>query len=277
MHYLSPILLYIVDNELIKFRYTGDVPISSSRAYDILASCFTIDNLLDSDISLNSKFHLQEDLGNKNECLVGYNNGWNYECITLDLKKIDHKHYPVSLNNICYKHNPIWKQVKLSTTEAFHIFSMLTANAFYTRFEFLKRKYFTSHLSREILQKEHIYYQNNLVVFGYNVPKKFTDSFHYAVDYLDYLIDQLLNKKITPFEIALLGGRNTLLYLRECPPVEAFIALAMKQLQDPKKLSFNRKIVYYLLLWSLPIPKFKSEFSAFEKEFSKELSEKSLY
>ncbi|NHK32577.1 MAG: hypothetical protein FK730_14585 [Asgard group archaeon] len=183
--------------------------------------------------------------------LVGHIHDHCVRCVFLDMDINESNSQPVELTNIVYKDRfrefP-FKPINLTSYEAFLIFANILANDRLFFYEGLFEQniissfeYLTDELKPKIIHKYH--YET----FG-DAYIKLVDFNH---EYLFYIKEELLSKRITPYELAFYGAIRTLCFLTHLKPVQDFTYQLLEEIKSPLKLPINYQIVSYCYLNAL--------------------------
>jgi len=163
--------------------------------------------------------------------------------ISLETEITDHPFRPVTLKNIQYQegYNTVTKfgSHNLSFKEAFFLFANILTNSHTSLFGH-------SETTEELTFDNHPNWFHGYWFKQYGEDYIRLVNFNHF--YYQYLKNELLSGKITPYEIAFYSGTTTLASFFELEPVEDFTKQAIKDLSDSCDLSRNRKIIYYCFL-----------------------------
>jgi hypothetical protein len=249
-------LCYIINNEVIGCTSGG------MREHYPYNPYYILHKLFDSQITrkaIPERFHqfftklsyLPEDF--KKYQIIGSTSDVHHYTIILDLKTSKSSSTPVEIFDIQFH----WHSIKttprdsiyLTAQEAFLLFSNILANDqcmnYISAIDSNKLSNF-----EELDVKKHLdlYQSYPLKKYG----KAFTNLRYFALDYMHYLKEMLLEEKITPYEISFYSGTKALAFFAHLDPVKEYVQHVLDNIEDPSNLSRNQKILYYCFINSLP-------------------------
>ncbi|NHK30367.1 MAG: hypothetical protein FK730_03385 [Asgard group archaeon] len=262
---IDPISIIVIDNTVIGFRGYGFQEHYPSKAFQTLRQ-FYANPRTRKDIP--EKFHkyleFKEVYNNRYMDSGGYfwlvgnhDEGNCHQCLHIEVEITEKKEkQPALIKNFAFVHmepwnnkaelTPIEKEVRLSSKEAFFLFANICTTALLTEFWYSlimkKSQSFMPEIIREGIRE---YRQRDPT----NVPELNQQIRNFAIDYLEYLLEELQQKKITPEEVLWASGMRLLIFLIEEPIIYQYIQKVKKELiENYQQLTFNQKLMYFCLI-----------------------------
>lgn len=247
IHQEEPLLVYLVNNKLLRFQEHGGYDRSFTRAFYFL---YLMNNDPKIDFVLPNKLYeyLKED--SKVHSILGYpligETDYSIYNIDLELKITTNEKFPVILQNIKHHNTMLDDQISLSARDAFFLFSNICTNA---RCDSLRKI-----LHQEgILELKIPFLKKGLrnEIFNRNIENNqkmaISEAYSFMLDYLVYLKEQLQENSISLEYILKLSGARVLAFLAEFEPRIVPICSMLDTLSNQNNLHINEKIVYYSL------------------------------
>lgn len=260
---IDPLTIYVIDNEVIAFGDYGVNVQSALRSYQILHQLYG--NPITRE-GIPKRFHkyFEDKLGSQYEFyrhiwLSGQEDMGNcVSCLQVDVIIAEEEiQKPVTLTEITLIHSVVAMnkadithlnlQVRLSATEAFSLFANLCTTSVITQLT-----YFREELNEKVFKPEKI---REAIVKEFQTSKRDDKKLrflqqNFALDYLEYLLEELDQKKITQEEILWLSGMRPLIFMVDKPIIYQYFKKILKQVvENYQQLTYNQKIMYTALIW----------------------------
>lgn len=142
-------------------------------------------------------------------------------------------------------------KISLSPQEAFYIFSNISVNGIRAYIDIIDSEQLES--LQEVLSQRYDINRTVKREYAKYSEKGIKYAYGYIIAYLEYVKEQLLQKKIHPYEILRLGGAHTLSILAALPPIRNFILKTIENFKLPH-FSHSQKIIFYCLLHTFKSP-----------------------
>ncbi|MHA1556458.1 MAG: hypothetical protein ACTSPM_05915 [Candidatus Heimdallarchaeota archaeon] len=239
----SPLLIYVIDDHLFTcFERSSFGSYGNARSFNSLLSLFS-QSKLDKKIPTNITQHFKSKSAFTVEPLFDFMIGGKdyYDDYFLDFSlSISSKENSVLLNQFNFNNHPLPYQVDLSTEDAFYILAnhlVNTKRSFHIFNQASQQIQLSSH-SKEVLSSSS----------AHQLSKYKQAIISFISDYLNYIHNQLISRKISPFELLRLNGIGSLELFVSLPIVQSFLVEIFTQLLDSSPISTNQKIMYYSLI-----------------------------
>ncbi|MHA1185397.1 MAG: hypothetical protein ACTSXA_11940 [Candidatus Heimdallarchaeota archaeon] len=190
------------------------------------------------------------------DCLIGELGDLLYHCLKANITIKENSSSPVRIYDFGYGHFrfdfiPLNYNVKLTAAEAFHLFANLCASSIPDLYgSFLKENQIVS-FDKEILLKKtkERYEHKKNPKFGIRWALLAYKIEQFAITYLDYLLNRINKKELTPETILHWNGATILALFIENPIVRSFAKDCLEKiLKEHEKLTTNQKIIYITFL-----------------------------
>ncbi|NHJ49594.1 MAG: hypothetical protein FK733_17525 [Asgard group archaeon] len=228
----DPIMIYIIDNQLFgcqQYGFWGYYGLEKS--YNVLLELYTkCKTELALPKTLITHFETMEPksieaifdfvIGGK-----GYLDNY-YLDFQLDYNVTTNQ---VILDQFVFNDHPLTYQVKTSPNEAFLILSnhLVNCRRNAIAFDYETKEFKIVH----VVDKSDIKQANQ-----------------YVVDYFTHILSKIESGQINPFKLLQLNGAGLLEHISKIPAVQEFYVEMMHELIYYKKLSFNKKLLYYSMI-----------------------------
>lgn len=240
-------MCYVICNEIVQREIGGWFGQYPYNAYFQLTRIFCSEKtreLLPKELQPNLKCSFALPSSELKRQLAGYCDDWIQHIVSLEVEVTDHPTRPVVLKDIYYQNHDMYSKFgpfNLSLREAFLLFANIMTNIFVN----LDGLNDTS--LEQFLGKHQKSMDNIRTYFGedYIYMMKFSHC------YYQYLKNELLSGRITPYEIAFYSGTSLLASMHDLKPVQEFIQKAYNDLTQAESISRTQKIIYYCLLLGL--------------------------
>lgn len=247
IHQEEPLLIYVVNNKLLRFQEYGGYNRSFTRAFYFL---YLMNNNPKVNFVIPNKLYeyLKED--SKVHSILGYpligELDYSIYNLSLELKITTNEKFPTILQNIKHHNTMLDDQIGLSARDAFILFSNISTNARCDWFRKILRQEGILELKISFLKKA---LRNEIDNDNIENNRKMVTSnaYSFMLDYLDYLKEQLQKNNISLECILKLSGARVLAFLAEFEPRIVPICSILDTLSNQSNLHINEKIVYYSL------------------------------
>ena len=246
IHQEEPLLIYVVNNKLLRFHEHGGYDRSFTRAFYFLY-LMNKESKIDF-IPSNLLKYLKED--SKVHSILGYPliGELDYSTLNLDceLKLRTNKESPIVIHNIKHHNTKLNDQISFSAQDAFFLLANICTNARCEWFrkvlrqerELVLNTSLIKKIAREEIKSKNIENDRKIVILN---------AYLFMLDYLVHLREQLLKKEISLEYILKLSGARLLAFLAEFEPEIIPIHSILDNFSKQKKLPINEKIIYYTL------------------------------
>lgn len=239
--------IYVIDNKLIGFEKNVGEDNTPYRAFNLLLELYENEN---TSKAIPDGFHEIFNYASKiglDYCILG-NMGQNFFSYCLDFKmEIDKKKKSITLCDFYLYVSSAQREklsdleVHLSDKEAFYILANICVIGCYQDFSTVDR-----YKSEEMFEKllSDAAYGEKL----HNYPTNVLHACKFSIQYVNYIKQQLIEKKIKPEKLLPQSGAFLLALLADIPVVQEFIEKIMNKIANEKTSSTNEKVLYYTLL-----------------------------
>ena len=241
LHIEDPIVIYVIDNELIGCESYGGLDRSPERAYNLLIQLFSSKICRTVFPIRFAKFFKNKQPIKSNshsECLVGFG---EHFCLDVSLSIREKHKKPILLHDFVYKGIPTRFKAELTAHSAFYIFSNICANSRCIIYSKILEDSGYQAYNKEIIERSLKYRDSDTRL-------KFLPIDLFVLDYLEFIESQLNKGLITPLEILRLNGARILAFFGNIKPVSVFIQSVMNQILNDNSLSRNQKIMLWAFL-----------------------------
>ncbi|MHA1367108.1 MAG: hypothetical protein ACTSP5_11960 [Candidatus Heimdallarchaeota archaeon] len=259
LNLIEPLEVVIIDDNLIGFSKQGGIYQYPDRPFQILQQLYKNEGMKKLfPEQLRVIFEDEKKESNvvkiRTFCLIGYLNDGYYKCLQATVSISEDPAYPVVINNFLYNYHykeflKLNYEIKLTAVDAFLLFSNLFAIGGILLFDSPALSRPQICFDKQVL-KEEIEKAFRNFTSGYAEIRQKTMLF--SLEYLDYLLDKMNKKEITPQTILRLSGA----------PILAF-----------EKLSTNQKVIYTTFLEHIYPNSFSKYIAPFDEKMSKSLKQ----
>lgn len=249
LHY-GEICIYVVDSDLLGYRTIVGVYDTPHKPYNNLLELYNIPNIRIIPEELNEFFAIKKplELTLVDDCIIG-TNGYYAAGLGLDAKMsidteanipqvifYDFKYYMRYNRAINYNY-----RIELGVDDTFYTLANICANGRATQF-WKQATLDLETLTEDALLNSH--YIRKLEA----MPENELACEQFILAYIDYIINQLSERKIQPYNFLQKSGAFVLSLLADLDPVSDFIFWIFKQIENHEKLSTNDKAIFHTFL-----------------------------
>lgn len=247
IHQEEPLLIYVVNNKLLRFQEHGGYDRSFTKVFYFL-NIMNNDPKIDFVIPKKLSEYLKKDskvYSTLGYPLIGEPDYTPYK-LDLELKITTDDISPITLYDIKHYNTMLDDQISLSAQDAFFLFSNICTNARCDWFRKILRQKGCFELNIPLLKKT---IRNKIDIENIENNQKIviSDACSFMLDYLVYLKEQLQNNSISQEYILKLSGARLLAFLAEFELGIVPICSILDTLSNQNNLHINEKIVYYSL------------------------------
>ena len=211
------------------------------------------------------------------DCLIGELGDDYYHCLKINISIKEESQLPVLFNNFRYSHNsheftPLNFKVKLPAIDAIHLLSNLCANGSIDFFRAFQWNIQNISFNKQMLLKEiaERYKDNNESKFSFT--SLYNKFLLYSIEYIDYLLNMLEKKDISPHYILRLSGAPIFSYLIDKPIISSFAKDILNDIMNNQDdLTTNQKIIYLTFLNQIKENQFTKYITTFDEEIKETL------
>ena len=277
LHFEDPLIVYILDNQVISCSPYGGYGSYPAIVYNYLLK-LTNNEVTNKVIPkefqdfFNNKEPLSFEKQQFNTCFIGSNGQWPVHCLTTSLT-IQDTSLPVLLHDFVLVGVPLEPRIELTAHNAFFSFANICTNALCELFNHYKRKHFVQVLNEELITQEIHNLKSMNGRYTTQYKNQILDMQLFTLNYLNFLKEKILISKSSISEILRFSGTRLLAYLSNEPIVSSYLKGVVKRFVERDNLTDKELILFYTLLKAVHNDQYKQNFQSDIGKVIKEIFE----